>query len=83
MWGTKLETPRSMVGAMVTVPMPPRAGTTPEQVQKLRDALLYEDRIEVQMHVFRGLPWARISAQVYVDMSDIERFGERVLKRIG
>jgi isopenicillin-N epimerase len=83
MWGTKLETPRSMVGAMVTVPMPARAGTTPAEIQKLRDALLYEDRIEVQMHVFRGQPWARISAQVYVDMSDIERLGERVLKRIG
>jgi len=82
-WGTTLDTPRSMIAAMVTVPMPERAGTTDAEVQALRDALLFEDRIEVQMHAWRGRPWARICAQVYVEAADVERFAEAVLKRIG
>ena len=82
-WGTTLETPRSMIAAMITVPMPARAGSTDAEVQALRDALLYEDRIEVQMHAWRGRAWARVCAQVYVEASDVERLAEAVLKRVG
>lgn len=81
-WGTTLATPRSMIGSMIAVPLPPGAGAEPADAQKLRDALLYEDRIEVQMHAARGQLWARISAQVYVDLAGIERLAETVLRRI-
>ncbi|MEO5617375.1 MAG: aminotransferase class V-fold PLP-dependent enzyme [Candidatus Eisenbacteria bacterium] len=81
-WGTTFVTPRSMIGSMVTVPLPARAGAVAADAQRLRDALLYEDRIEVQMHAQRGELWARVSAQVYVEIADIERLAEAVLKRI-
>jgi isopenicillin-N epimerase len=81
-WGSRFETPRAMVGAMVTVPLPPRMGATAEDVRRLRDALLFEDRIEVQMHAYRSRVWARVSAQVYVELSDFERLAAAVLARV-
>jgi len=80
-WGTILETPEPMIGSMITVPMPASLGTTRDDAQRIRDALLFEDRIEVQMHSFQNQLWARISAQVYVDVAGIERLGEAVAKR--
>ncbi|MBP6717047.1 MAG: aminotransferase class V-fold PLP-dependent enzyme [Acidobacteria bacterium] len=82
-WGTRIETPRSMIGAMITVPLPARAATSDEAVQALRDALLYEDRIELQMHWWRGMAWARVCTQIYVEPSDIERLADAVVRRIG
>ena len=80
-WGTEVEIPRAMVGAMVTVPLPERAGTTNADATRLRLALLVEDRIEVQMHAWRGRLWARVSAQIYNDRSDIERLGCAIADR--
>jgi isopenicillin-N epimerase len=80
-WGTVLDTPESMVGSMITVPMPASAGTSRDDAQRIRDALLYEERIEVQMHSFKDRLWARVSAQVYVDVAGIERLAEAVAKR--
>ena len=48
----------------------------------LRLALLLEDRIEVQLHAWRGRLWARVSAQVYNDRSDIERLADAVARRL-
>jgi len=81
-WQTTLETPREMVGAMVTVPLPERAGTTDDEAKRLRLSLLVDDRIEVQLHAWRGRLWTRVSAQVYNDRSDIERLAEAVLRQI-
>src|SRR5262249_4919297 len=53
-WGTRLDTPRAMVGAMVTVPLPEGAGSSDDDAARLRLALLVEDRIEVQLHAWRG-----------------------------
>jgi isopenicillin-N epimerase len=82
-WETTLETPRDMVGALVTVPLPERAGATDEDAKRLRLALLVDDRIEVQLHAWRGRLWTRVSAQVYNDQSDIERLANAVLRKIG
>jgi isopenicillin-N epimerase len=82
-WETTLETPRDMVGALVTVPLPERAGATDEEAKRLRLALLVEDRIEVALHAWRGRLWTRISAQVYNDRQDIERLADAVLRRLG
>jgi selenocysteine lyase/cysteine desulfurase len=35
------------------------------------------------MHAYRGRVWARISAQIYNDVNDIDRLGEAVTKRLG
>lgn len=81
-WGTEFRTPEALVGAMVMVTLPARAGTTREEDLAMRDALLFEDGIEVQMHVYGGQVRARISAQIYNDMSDIDRLGDAVLQRL-
>ena len=67
---------------MVTVPLPERAGTTDDEARRLRLSLLVDDRIEVQLHAWRGRLWTRISAQVYNDRSDIERLADAVLRRL-
>jgi isopenicillin-N epimerase len=61
-WGAALDRPESMVGAMITVALPARFAGTPEAARRLRDALLFEDGIEVQMHAWRERLWARVSA---------------------
>jgi len=81
-WGTPFDIPRDMVGAMVTVPLPAAAGTSDEDAARLRLALLLEDRIELQLHAWRGRLWARISAQVYNDRSDVERLADAVARRM-
>jgi isopenicillin-N epimerase len=70
-----------MIGSMITVPLPASAGTTEEDATRLRLQLLLEDRIEVAMHAADGRIWARVSAQVYNDLRDVERFGEAVGRR--
>jgi len=81
-WETTLETPREMVGALVTVPLPERAGTTADEATRLRLSLLVDDRIEVQVHAWRGRLWTRVSAQVYNDRSDIEHLADAVLRKL-
>jgi isopenicillin-N epimerase len=81
-WGTTIDTPDEMIGAMITVPLPAAAGTTMVEAEALRTALLVEDRVEVQMHEWHGRVWARISAQVYNDASDIERLANIVARRL-
>jgi isopenicillin-N epimerase len=81
-WETELEIDEARVGTMATVPLPARAGADADAAARLRDALLYEDRIEVQLHAAHGRLWVRISAQVYNDLSDVERLAEAVLARV-
>jgi isopenicillin-N epimerase len=81
-WRTRFEVPRAMVGTMVTVPLPESAGSTDVQAAKLRLALLVEDRIEVQLHAWRGRLWTRVSAQIYNDQSDIRRLADAVARRM-
>jgi len=80
-WGTTVGVPDDMIGAMVTVPLPEAAGKTTEDATRLRLALLVEDRIEVQLHAWRGRLWTRVSAQVYNDRADIERLAKAVERR--
>jgi isopenicillin-N epimerase len=80
-WGTPFTTPESMIAVMATVPLPERFGTTRDDAIRLRDALLFEDRIEIQLHAARGRLWVRISAQVYNELADYERLAEAVERR--
>jgi isopenicillin-N epimerase len=82
-WGTTFDVPESMTASMAAVPLPEAAGSTQPEAQALRDALFFEDGIEVQVHAFRGRVWARISAQIYNDINDIDRLAEAVVKRVG
>ena len=57
------------------------AGLMIKSVVQLRNVLLFEDRIEVQMHAWRGRSWARVSAQVYNEIDEYERLAGAVLAR--
>ena len=81
-WRTTFEIPCDMVGTMVTVPLPRDLGDTDDDATRLRLALLVDDRIEVQLHAWRGRLWTRVSAQVYNDRSDMERLAEAVARRV-
>ncbi|HUL72064.1 MAG TPA: aminotransferase class V-fold PLP-dependent enzyme [Vicinamibacterales bacterium] len=77
-WGTTPAAGEACIGAMATLALPDRLGTTAADAARLRDALLFKDRIEVQVHAAQGRLWTRISAQVYNERSDFERLGEAV-----
>lgn len=80
-WKLQIPAPESMYGSMVTIPLPERFGTTRDAAQKLKDALLYDERIETQLHEFAGCLWLRIAAQVYNEPSDYERLFAAIEKR--
>ena len=80
-WKTPYEIPEEMVGTMVTVPLPDRLGSSSEDAARIRDALLLEDRIEVQLHAWKGRLWTRVSAQIYNDIADVERLAAAITAR--
>ncbi|MGE0703545.1 MAG: aminotransferase class V-fold PLP-dependent enzyme [Vicinamibacterales bacterium] len=79
-WQTEWHIDESLIGTMATVGVPHALGTSSEQAQVLRDRLLYEDRIEVQVHSWRNQICVRISAQIYNDMEDVERLAAAVVR---
>jgi isopenicillin-N epimerase len=81
-WGSPFLPHESWYASMVTLPLPERLGSTPEQAMQLRDALLFEDRIEVQVHARYGRIWLRICGQVYNDDTDVARLADAVARRI-
>ena len=78
-WGTRFDVPESMVATMATVMLPESLGRTSADAAQVRDRLLFEQHIEAPVHAFRDRLWVRISAQVYNDMSDIDRLAAAVL----
>jgi isopenicillin-N epimerase len=78
-WGTDFSTPESFIGTMATVALPPALGTSVDDASRLRDTLLHDKRIEVQLHSFRDRLYVRICGQIYNEMSDIERLADAVL----
>lgn len=80
-WATELGVAERDTGTMVTVPLPAGCGTTVEDAVDLRNALLFEDAIEIQLHSWGGRLWTRVSAQVYVEHSDIHRLAGAVARR--
>ncbi|MEO8075166.1 MAG: aminotransferase class V-fold PLP-dependent enzyme [Acidobacteriota bacterium] len=81
-FGSRFDTPRSMVGTMATVPLPEPLGSTRADAAALRDRLLFEDGIEVAVHASRDRLHARICGQIYNDMGDIERLADAVGRKL-
>jgi isopenicillin-N epimerase len=78
-WRLEWTTPESMVGCMVTVPLPERLGAgDAANAQRLRDALFERHAIEVPVIARGGALWTRVSLQVYNDAADVERFADAV-----
>jgi isopenicillin-N epimerase len=78
-WRRDWVTPESMVGCMVTVPLPERFGAgDPAPAQRLRDALFQRHAIEVPVIARAGALWVRVSLQVYNEPADVERLADAV-----
>jgi isopenicillin-N epimerase len=78
-WRTPLEIDESVVGCMVSVATPESCGSARADAVRLRDRLLFEHHIEVQVHARSGRVWTRVSAQIYNDDADIERLARAVM----
>jgi isopenicillin-N epimerase len=72
MWGATFETPESMVGSMVTVPLPTPLGSNEHDAERVR-ASLERAGIEAPVLVGRSGLHVRVSAQIYCERADIER----------
>ena len=82
-WSVPIEVAEATCGTMVTIALPERLGNTMDDAQRLRDALLFEDHIEVQLHAWRDRLRVRVSAQIYNDLDDIEHLAAAVEARAG
>ena len=80
-WGTEFRTPRAMVASMVSVPLPARFGGTAAEAARLRDLLLFEDRIELHIAARGDRLAARVAIQIYNDLADVDRLGEAIARR--
>ena len=80
-WNTKLLGSEDMIGTMVSVPLPQSLGSTPDEAKRLRDALLFQDNIEVQVYARRDRLHVRVSAQIYNEMTDVEHLIDAIDRR--
>jgi len=80
-WGTALGVDERWIGTMATFPLPAALGTTSEEGERLRDRLLFEDAIEIQIHGWRGGLWVRVSAQIYNEPDEVEKLGRAIEAR--
>jgi isopenicillin-N epimerase len=81
-WGTPFETDPAMIGTMASVALPESLGGSEAEADALRDALWFEDRIEVHMARRGGGLRVRLSAQIYNELADYERLAVAVAARI-
>ena len=81
-WGGRFDAPESMITCMASLELPRSLGESAEDAARLRSALLYEDRIEVAVHAFRGRVWMRVAAQAYNDEADFARLADAVARRL-
>src|SRR5262249_17996471 len=65
--------PESMSGTMATVALPASYGTTNEDATRLKDALLFEAMVAVQLYPRSRRLWMPVSCQIYNDERDLER----------
>ncbi len=79
--GARPTAPECMTGTMATLQLPARYGSTDADATRLRDTLLFQDRVEVQLHAWRERLWVRVSAQVYNDEHDLDRLTRALAAR--
>ena len=75
-FGTKLAADEAFVGTMVSVALPQAFGSTMDEASRLRDRLLFEHGIELQVAAAYGVIHIRVSAQIYNERADIDRLAE-------
>jgi isopenicillin-N epimerase len=80
--GTRFEVEEAMVGCMATLPLPAGCGATMDDANRLRDALLFEDRIEAPVLCHADRLWLRICAQLYNDEADVAKLADALRRRL-
>jgi isopenicillin-N epimerase len=77
-WGTSFTAPESMIGAMVTVPLPAGLGDSEHDAERVRRSLEVAG-IEAAVLVAPPGLAVRVSVQIYCDEADIERLGRAIV----
>ena len=75
-WRTSAAVSEKMSSFMAAVELPRRFEASSANASRLRDALLFEHRIEAPVHELGGRLWVRLSVQVYNEFKDFERLAE-------
>lgn len=78
-WGTRVTVPEGMVGSMVAVPLPPALGSARADAIRVKDALLFDHRIEAHVGAREGRLHVRLAAHIHTDADDVARLGDAVL----
>jgi isopenicillin-N epimerase len=71
--------PPAMTGSMVSVRLPPAAGTDHDAAGRVFMALAGR-RIVAPVHALAGALWVRVSAQVYNDLDDVRMLRQALLE---
>ena len=81
MWQTRTVAPDRMIGSMVDVQLPTSDSS---KVAAIQDAFTNEFNSYIVVYQLKGSDppqyWTRLSAQVYLELSDFETVGSRVLE---
>ncbi len=76
-WGLPFLSERSLVGPMVSVPLPKALGQEAPDAKRLQGQLQRQG-IEVPIKALAGQLWARLSLAPYCDAEDVSRFADAV-----
>ncbi len=79
-WGTSAPVPERFCGSMAIVELPVAGPADPDRARDLRRRLAVEHGLVCQVLPHAGRLWLRLSGQVYLEMSDLDRL-EEVVKR--
>lgn len=82
LWDVPKTAPDDVLCAMESFQVPFECEGTDEAADALNARLRDEYGVEVPVFALEGVAWIRISAQIYVDMRDIERLGHAVRSMI-
>ena len=77
-WGVEKSAPDELLCAMESFPVPFPCEGTDEAAGAVNARLREEHGVEVPVFALDGVAWIRISAQIYVEMGDVERLGDAV-----
>jgi len=80
-WGTETGAPPDLTGSMAIVRLPYGQSWDAEAAKALRMRLFDEDGIQIRLNPKAGGLWMRVSAQIYNDMTDIDRLADAVLAK--
>lgn len=80
-WDTETGAMDGLVSSMVMVRLPNGFGTSAEDGHVLRERLVDDDGVQVPINALAGSLWARVSAQIYNSIEEIDILADAVLAK--